>query len=176
MRDTERKGHQKMEEWNNSQGTSAASTTSEDSFREEEYEKYQRRLTKEAEKRKEKESCEQVVKDLNQLKITMTKQGEHLKSLRFIMGQRDQRAAAWRVDQLSRELTLTRQIDQTQRESHGPLINQGVIRPGLLQVQCCFGCGGPGHLIRNCRQKERSARFRKPALFKFEPGNDKVVQ
>jgi hypothetical protein len=52
MRDRERKGHQKMEEWNNSQGTSAASTTSEDSFREEEFEKYQKKLTREAEKRK----------------------------------------------------------------------------------------------------------------------------
>jgi hypothetical protein len=176
MRDHQRQKQQKTEEWNNSQGTSAASTTSEESFKEEEYEKYQKRLSKEAEKRKEKESCEQVVKELNQLKITMTKQGEHLKSLRFIMGQRDQKAAAWRVDQLSRELTLTRQRDQTQRELNGPLINQGVIRPGLLQVQCCFGCGEPGHFIRNCRQKERSARFKRPTLFKFGPGNDKVVQ
>jgi hypothetical protein len=146
---------QKTEEWNNSQGTSAASTTSEESFKEEEFERYQRRLSKETEKRKEKEKCEQVVKELHQLKITISRQGKQLHGLRSIVDMRDQRATQWRVDQLSRELTLTRQIDQTQRELPDPLLKKGVTRPGLLHLQYCFGCGKPGHFIRDCREQER---------------------
>jgi hypothetical protein len=76
---------QKMEEWNHSLGTSTASTTSEDSFKEEEFEKYQKRLSREAEKRKDRESCEQVVKDLGQLRIAIAKQGEHLNSSIFFL-------------------------------------------------------------------------------------------
>jgi hypothetical protein len=176
MRNREKTGHQKMEEWNNSQGTSAASTTSEDSFREEEFEKYQKRLTREAEKRKEKESCEQVVKELSQLKISITTQGKQLEGLRLMVGKRDHEAAVWRVEQLSKELTLTRQRDQAKRKLQNPTINQAVIQPGLLRVQSCFGCGELGHVLKYCRQKERSSRFKqKPVLFQFGPGNARVV-
>ena len=166
---------QKAEEWNTSQGTSAASTVSEESFKEEEFERYQRRLSRETEWRREKEKSEQVEKELHQLKTTILRQGKQLQGLRSLVDLREQRTTKWRVDQLSRELTLTRQLDQTQKEPPDPLLKQGVTRPGLLHLFYCFGCGKPGHFIRNCKAQGRSARFKRPTLFQFGSGNANVV-
>jgi hypothetical protein len=161
-----------------SQGSSIASTsTEEESFREEEFERYQKRLTKEAGKRKERESCEQVAKDIGKLKFTIAAQGKRLESLSWVLNKRNHEVGVWKVEQLTRELTLTRERDQVRNALQTLTTEQAVTKPGLLKALVCFGCGQPGHVIKFCRRTERSTRFSRVHVpLQSGLGKDRVVQ
>jgi hypothetical protein len=168
----------RMEEWGNSQGTSVTSTsTEEDSIREEEFEKYQRRLTREVNKRKERESCEQVSKDLGKLQISMAAQGKKLEGLRLSVSKRGYEVNNWKVKQLTRELTLIQERDRVKKALQKLTEELAITQPGLRKELVCFGCGKPGHMLKFCRGTTRSTRFsRVQKPFQFGSGKDRVVQ